>query len=227
MGYSDEPPHGAGAVRDRWESLRAVVSMAASMPAGASMDDFVAELAQRAEHAHAPVGDGVVLATLHAAKGLEWDVVFCAGVREGRLPFSMAETPAEIEEERRLFYVGVTRARRQLNISWRGRPSRFLDPLLPPEQRAPAKARSKKVKAAALEALDEADRALFERLKAWRLEEAGRASVPAFVVFNDATLAALAQNRPSDAAGLLRIPGIGASKIERYGDAVLAVVAAG
>ena len=225
MGYSDEPPHGAGAVRDRWESLRAVVSMAASMPEGASMDEFVAELAQRAEHAHAPVSDGVVLATLHAAKGLEWDVVFCAGVREGRLPFSMAETPTEIEEERRLFYVGVTRARRQLNVSWRGRPSRFLDPLLPPEQRAPTRSKVKKMAPAVVDSLDDAARALFEQLKVWRLEEANRASVPAFVVFTDATLAALAQNRPSDAAGLLRMPGIGASKIERYGDAVLKVIA--
>ena len=225
MGYTDEPPHGAGAVRDRWESLRAVVSMAAAMPEGAGLDDFVTELAQRAEHAHAPVSDGVVLATLHSAKGLEWDVVFCAGVREGRLPFSMAETPAEIEEERRLFYVGVTRARRQLNISWRGRPSRFLDPLLPAEQRAAAKSKTAKKRPAAIDSLDDADRALFEQLKVWRLEEANRASVPAFVVFTDATLAALARDRPSDAAGLLRMPGIGASKIERYGDAVLTVIA--
>jgi DNA helicase-2/ATP-dependent DNA helicase PcrA len=232
MGYTDAPPHGAGAVRDQWESMQALVSMAASMPEGASMDDFVAELAQRADHAHAPVSDGVVLATLHAAKGLEWDVVFCAGVREGRLPFSMAETPTEIEEERRLFYVGVTRARRQLNISWRGRASRFLDPLLPADQRAPARSKVKKKSpasgryphAAAVDSLDGADRALFEQLKVWRLEEANRASVPAFVVFTDATLAAIAENRPSDAAGLLRMPGIGASKIERYGDAVLKVV---
>jgi DNA helicase-2/ATP-dependent DNA helicase PcrA len=205
--------------------MQALVSMAASMPGGASMEEFVTELAQRAEHAHAPVSDGVVLATLHAAKGLEWEVVFCAGVREGRLPFSLAETPTEIEEERRLFYVGVTRARRQLMISWRGRASRFLDPLLPADQRAPNRSKVKKKLPTAVESLDDSDRALFEQLKVWRLEEANRASVPAFVVFTDATLAAIAQNRPSDAAGLLRMPGIGASKIERYGDAVLKVVA--
>ena len=225
MGYTDAPPQGAGAVRDRWESLQALISMAASMPERASMDDFVTELAQRAEHAHAPVSDGVVLATLHAAKGLEWDVVFCAGVREGRLPFSMAETPTEIEEERRLFYVGVTRARRQLIVSWRGRASRFLDPLLPADQRAPVRSKIKKKVSTAVESLSDADRALFEQLKAWRLEEANRASVPAFVVFTDATLAALAQNRPSDADGLLRMPGVGVSKIERYGTAVLKVIA--
>ncbi len=224
MGYTDAPPHGAGAVRDRWESMQALISMAASMPEGASMDEFVAELAQRADHAHAPVSDGVVLATLHAAKGLEWDVVFCAGVREGRLPFSLAETPTEIEEERRLFYVGVTRARRHLNISWRGRASRFLDPILPADQRTPARSKVKKKVSTAVESLGDDDRALFEQLKVWRLEEANRASVPAFVVFTDATLAALAQNRPSDEASLLRMPGIGASKIDRYGDAVLRVI---
>ena len=225
MGYTDAPPHGAGAVRDRWESLQALISMSASMPERASMDDFVTELAQRADHAHAPVSDGVVLATLHAAKGLEWDVVFCAGVREGRLPFSMAETPTEIEEERRLFYVGVTRARRQLIVSWRGRASRFLDPLLPADQRSAVRSKVKKKVSTAVESLSDADRALFEQLKVWRLEEANRASVPAFVVFTDATLAALAQNRPSDADGLLRMPGVGVSKIERYGDAVLKVIA--
>jgi DNA helicase-2/ATP-dependent DNA helicase PcrA len=166
-----------------------------------------------------------VLATLHAAKGLEWDVVFCAGVREGRLPFSLAETPTEIEEERRLFYVGITRARRQLNISWRGRASRFLDPLLPADQRATTRSKVKKRIPSAVESLGDGDRALFEQLKVWRLEEANRASVPAFVVFTDATLVALAQSRPSDSAGLLRMPGIGASKIERYGDAVLRVIA--
>jgi DNA helicase-2/ATP-dependent DNA helicase PcrA len=136
----------------------------------------------------------------------------------------MAETPTEIEEERRLFYVGVTRARRQLHISWRGRASRFLDPLLPADQRASVRSKVKKKVPTAVESLGDADRALFEQLKVWRLEEANRASVPAFVVFTDATLAALAQNRPSDPAGLLRMPGIGASKIERYGDAVLKVI---
>jgi DNA helicase-2/ATP-dependent DNA helicase PcrA len=224
MGYTDAPPPGARSARDRWESLRALVAMAEERPSETELSAFVTELAQRAENAHAPVADGVVLATLHAAKGLEWDAVFCAGVREGRLPFSMADTPAEIEEERRLFYVGVTRARRTLGISWRGRPSRFLDAILPSDQRAPVKKKTKKL-TTAVDTLSADDRLVFERLKAWRLEEAGRASVPAFVVFTDATLAALAEHRPNDEQGLLKMPGIGASKIERYGEAVLEVLA--
>ena len=224
MGYTDTPPPGARSARDRWESLRALVAMAEETPSDTELSAFVTELAQRADNAHAPVADGVVLATLHAAKGLEWDAVFCAGVREGRLPFSMADTPAEIEEERRLFYVGVTRARRNLAISWRGRPSRFLDAVLPSAQRVPAKKKTKKL-TTAVDTLSADDRLVFDRLKAWRLDEAGRASVPAFVVFTDATLAALAEHRPADVPGLLKMPGIGASKIERYGEAVLEVLA--
>jgi DNA helicase-2/ATP-dependent DNA helicase PcrA len=225
MGYTDEPPPGAREARDRWESLRALVAMSEDMPPGSQLPTFVTELAQRSDNAHAPVADGVVLATLHAAKGLEWEAVFCAGVREGRLPFSMAESPAEIEEERRLFYVGVTRARRQLTISWRGRPSRFLDAMLPSEQRTPTKKKSTKKLATAVDALSEGDRIVFERLKDWRKDRAGHDRVPAFVVFTDATLAALAEHRPADEKGLLKMPGIGASKIERYGDAVLKVLA--
>lgn len=223
MGYTDAPPPGARSARDRWESLRALVAMAEERPSDSGLAEFVTELAQRAENAHAPVADGVVFATLHAAKGLEWDAVFCAGVREGRLPFSMADTPAEIEEERRLFYVGVTRARRHLMISWRGRPSRFLDAMLPSEHRAAVKKKTKKL-ATAVDSLSEDDRLVFERLKAWRLDRAGQDRVPAFVVFTDATLAALAEHRPADEKALLKMPGIGASKIERYGDAVLEVL---
>jgi DNA helicase-2/ATP-dependent DNA helicase PcrA len=224
MGYTDTPPPGAGSARDRWESLRALVAMAEEAPSDSNLVAFVTELAQRAENAHAPVGDGVVLATLHAAKGLEWDAVFCAGVREGRLPFSMADTPAEIEEERRLFYVGVTRARRNLTVSWRGRPSRFLDAVLPSDQRVPTKKKSTKKLPTAVDALSADDRAVFERLRDWRKDRAGQDSVPAFVVFTDATLAALAEHRPTDEKGLLKMPGIGASKIERYGPAVLEVL---
>jgi DNA helicase-2/ATP-dependent DNA helicase PcrA len=224
MGYSDVPPAGSGATRDRWESLRALMAMAEQMPSDSELDGFVVELAQRSENAHAPVADGVVLATLHAAKGLEWDAVFCVGVREGRLPFSMADTPAEIEEERRLFYVGVTRARRHLMMSWRGRASRFLDAVLPGDQRMPVKKKTKKL-ATAVDTLSAEDRLVFERLKAWRLDRAGQDRVPAFVVFTDATLAALAEHRPADEKALLKMPGIGASKIERYGEAVLEVLA--
>ena len=109
-------------------------------PGGPGLADLVAELDRRAQVQDAPVAEGVTLATLHAAKGLEWDVVALAGMHEGAMPIVHADTPAAVEEERRLFYVGVTRARRELLVSWaatrspggrgsRG-PTRFLDGVL-------------------------------------------------------------------------------------------------
>ena len=153
MGWSTEAPAARGQTRDRWESLQALVDQAIEFARadGADLGGFVDDLDRRAAEQHAPVADGVTLATLHAAKGLEWDSVFLVGLQEGTLPFSYAETPAEVEEERRLLYVGMTRARLDLALSWSlarnpgGRasrkPSRFLDGLLPEEKRAPAKLR--------------------------------------------------------------------------------------
>ncbi|WP_323055280.1 MULTISPECIES: ATP-dependent DNA helicase UvrD2 [Streptomyces] len=143
-GWQPRPPAGSGVARDRWESLAALVRLAeevATARRGATLADFVAELSQRAAAQHAPPVEGVTLASLHAAKGLEWEAVFLVGMVEGVLPITYAKTPAQIEEERRLLYVGVTRARRLLRLSWsltrnpEGRPprapSRFLDGLRP------------------------------------------------------------------------------------------------
>ncbi len=143
-GWTSEPPAGSGAVRERWESLAALVNLAHDLAAarpGVTLADFVAELDERANAQHAPTVQGVTLASLHAAKGLEWDVVFLVGVAEGMLPITYARTDEQIEEERRLLYVGVTRARERLHLSWalsrspggrpNRRPSRFLDGLRP------------------------------------------------------------------------------------------------
>ncbi|GAB97172.1 DNA helicase-2/ATP-dependent DNA helicase PcrA [Kineosphaera limosa] len=139
-GWSPEPPAGRGAVRDQWESLQSLVRLAEELTRGlpqARLREFIAELDERAAASHAPTVDGVTLASLHAAKGLEWDAVFLIGASEGLLPISMALTSAQIEEERRLLYVGLTRARTHLSLSWAAarpggrptrRPSRFLAP---------------------------------------------------------------------------------------------------
>ncbi|MFC5908497.1 ATP-dependent helicase, partial [Streptacidiphilus monticola] len=153
-GFTPEPPAGSGAVRERWESLAALVRLAEefeagrrAVGAGVTLADYVAELDARAAAQHAPAVEGVTLASLHAAKGLEWDAVFLVGLTEGMLPITYAKTDEQVEEERRLLYVGVTRAREHLTLSWAlarspgGRasrqPSRFLDGLRPG---APARA---------------------------------------------------------------------------------------
>ena len=265
MGYAEQAPTAAGAVRDRWESLHALVTMAdevARVDAEAGLGAFVADLERRAQTAHAPVAEGVTLATLHSAKGLEWDAVFCAGIHEGTVPITYADTPAAIEEERRLFYVGMTRARRTLCVSWaaartpggRGnrRPSRFLDPLLPDRASGGGRSGGGRTSGAARRerrgvarcrtcnaVLDSAaerkigrcadcpatyDEELFEDLRTWRRERASEQKVPAFCVFTDATLTAIAEALPSERAGLSRIPGIGQAKLDRFGDDVLDIV---
>ena len=257
MGHTSEPPSGAGAIRNRWESLHALVSMAIDLVASdpdADMTMLVADLDRRAEQAHAPAADGVTLTTLHSAKGLEWDAVFCIGMHEGMMPSVHAQTDVAVSEERRLFYVGVTRARHQLMISWaatrnrggRGqrKPTRFLDALLPAghEARQTAKQpRERKVARCrvchAILASGEArrrgrcddcpatyDEALFEQLRVWRTEQATEQKVPPYIVFTDATLQVIAEVKPSDTTGLAAVPGVGPAKLEKYGDAVLELV---
>jgi DNA helicase-2/ATP-dependent DNA helicase PcrA len=235
LGLTREPPAGRGAARDRWESLAALAQLAedhcAASP-GAGLADVVAELARRAAAEHPPRVEGVTVASLHAAKGLEWDVVFLPGLTEGNLPIVHAGTDEAVAEERRLLYVGVTRARQQVLLSWplarlpggrRNRtPSRFLDGLRP--GRRAARAAGAKPAASHFQFAD-ADPALVEALRKWRREVARDAGVPAYVVFGDETLRHIAAQRPASREGLARIPGLGPGRLDRYGAAVLALCA--
>ncbi|MHB1165356.1 MAG: ATP-dependent DNA helicase UvrD2 [Candidatus Nanopelagicales bacterium] len=267
VGWTPDPPRTSGAVRERWESLSALASLADELAValGESLPAFIAELDARAEAQHAPVGDGVTLASIHSAKGLEWPVVFVVGCSDGLLPLQHAETPAQVEEERRLAYVAITRAADRLHLSWAHarqpggravrRPSPFLaatglaaDPggsggsvrrgsgRARGERRrtGPAKCRvcRKSLVTAPERTLGrcadcpaDLNEPLLEALRGWRLAESRERGMPAYVVFTDVTLVAIAEQLPRDAAALLEIPGIGAKKLDAYGEAVLAIVA--
>ena len=245
-GWSEEPPAPRGAVRERWDALNALVALADEMAQtrGADLDAFHTELRERADAQNAPTVEGVTLSSLHAAKGLEWGAVILAGVCEGLLPISLAEGQAAIEEERRLLYVGVTRAREHLIISYArarnagGRaarkPSRFLDGLWPTghgpkdasrrQGRQSAKERSRQ-SAADFEANnDPRTIALFEELRAWRSQVAKERGKPAFTVFADATLRDIAVVKPTSLPQLSLIRGVGATKLQDYGGPVLALL---
>ncbi|KJS54164.1 ATP-dependent helicase [Streptomyces rubellomurinus] len=276
-GFTPEPPAGSGAVRDRWESLAALVRLAEEFERTctaegrrADLAAYVTELDARAAAQHAPAVEGVTLASLHAAKGLEWDAVYLVGLTEGTLPIIYAKTDEQIEEERRLLYVGVTRARKHLSLSWAlsrspgGRasrkPSRFLDGLRPgsaapgartggrggrgsvePGERSAARRVRGPVKCRVCDrVLTEAverklrrcedcpstmDEGLYERLREWRARQAKKQGAPAYVVFTDATLMAIAEDVPAGRQELALISGVGAMKLDKYGAAVLSLCA--
>jgi DNA helicase-2/ATP-dependent DNA helicase PcrA len=244
LGLTEQPPLGRGQARERWESLDALWQLASDFLAapGATLADLAAELELRSAIGHAPDAAGITLASLHAAKGLEWDAVFLPGLTDGTVPIVYAQTPEAIEEERRLLYVGITRARQQVFLSWAlarsaggrrtRRPSRFLDGLTTPGAGASARAGTTPGASSGgrsggrgsnqhLDRLEPAARELFARLREWRRAAAAEQSVPAYVVFSDATLAAIADRSPSTRRELAAIPGIGAVKLDRYGAAVL------
>lgn len=124
IGWSHQEPAQPGAVRDRWESLDAIMKLADGAPTGTTLRAFVEDLVERQAGQHEPTVAAITLATLHSAKGLEWDSVHLVGLSEGLVPIGYARTDAAIDEERRLLYVGITRARRRLALSWSAAPSR-------------------------------------------------------------------------------------------------------
>ena len=133
LGWQQQRPTQQGAVASKWEALNALLSMVDELPEGAGIKEFALELADRAHSQHEPTQEAVTLSTIHAAKGLEWPLVFIIGLNEGYLPITYAKTDAEIQEEKRLLYVGITRAKSQLRLSFvdqdKGRersPSRFI-----------------------------------------------------------------------------------------------------
>ncbi|WP_246099884.1 ATP-dependent helicase [Tessaracoccus rhinocerotis] len=253
-GWTSEPPSGMGRQREQWESLNALKDMAvaeAESRVGWTAAEFSAWLSERAAWEESPVAESVTLTTMHGAKGLEWDAVAVVGVREGLVPFALSTEEPALSEERRLLHVALTRARTHLRVSHptsavRGKAvrSRFLDgvaatqPAARPATGGASSPRSRRCSVCGhpvttgaerkllrhLDCVVEYDEGLLEALREWRTRTAAVASVPAFVVFTDATLQAVAEAVPRDRAELLRIPGVGAVKADRYGPGALQVI---
>lgn len=140
LGWQTQQPTEKGSAREKWESLNSLLAITDELAEGATIADFAKELDERQRSQHEPIKAAVTLSTMHAAKGLEWDLVFVVGLTEGYVPITYAATDAEIREEQRLLYVALTRARKELTLSWARRdsnstrdrePSRFLGLLAP------------------------------------------------------------------------------------------------
>jgi DNA helicase-2/ATP-dependent DNA helicase PcrA len=193
----------------RQTDLARIVQLAAEFDGDAA--SFVADLRERFNSG----GDGargVNLLTLHRAKGLEFDAVFIPRLQEKELPSKQARTPEEIDEERRLLYVGMTRAKRVLWLTWSGKRSRFLAEL-----------------GVTVAATAKADKPAWtpdaEKLRVWRLERARADGVPPYVVFHDSVLHQIAASYPQSLGELSQIAGVGPAKLDRYGDELLALLA--
>lgn len=254
LGLTDTEPEGAQA-RERWQSLKALAELSEELVVTTpdlDLNGLLRKLQERAAAKHPPTMEGVTLASLHAAKGLEWDAVFLVGLTDGMLPITHAIKAGQeqIEEERRLFYVGVTRAREYLYHSYAkarqegGRAnrkrSRFLDGIVadpdavttsrrPRTQRCrvcgkPLETPTAKVLGRCEDCPSDAGEGVFEALRQWRLATATENQVPAYIVFTDATLMALAEAMPESLEEMLSVSGIGPVKVQNFGEEVLEVL---
>ena len=216
QGLLDRIPDGLGEREvTRQNDLARLVRLAAEFDDGErTLADFVADLEQRFG-SRGGEASGVHFLTYHRAKGLEFEAVFLPRLEERELPSKLSKTAAAIAEERRLLYVGMTRAKRHLTITWAGKSSRFLAEL-GVEREAPAPAKAV-----------EPDDPLYDALKRWRLETAKAEERPAYVIFHNSTLAEIVRRAPRTRDELAAVPGVGPAKLERYGDDVLAALRTG
>ena len=229
LGYDPDADHDSDEEATRQADLGRMRQLAGEYEAAAGQDastsGFLAELARR--FAPENQGRGVQLMTYHRAKGLEFDAVFLPRLLDGEIPYRSKKSKADPEEERRLLYVGITRARLHLYLSWprdiKTSPSPYLEEIgvKTPNRSTPAPRPGPAV------AMPRRGGDLYDRLREWRRVRAKADGVPAYVVFHDATLEAIAKSQPGDWADLAGVPGVGPAKLERYADEVLQIVSRG
>jgi DNA helicase-2/ATP-dependent DNA helicase PcrA len=242
LGSESEGVPAGDEARERTASLELLLRIADELVGGdpeLTIDAYLEALDERDREEAAGSAAGVELLTYHRAKGLEWEAVFLPALEEGLLPIRQAKADEAIAEERRLLYVGITRARRHLMLSWAARrvgangketrrePSRFLRLLQPlgavrslATSARPARSADRATTVAGAEG------PLLDALRAWRRERARADGVPAYVIAHDQTLAAIAVARPRSEEALLHVAGMGPVRVERYGSEILALIAA-
>jgi DNA helicase-2/ATP-dependent DNA helicase PcrA len=223
LGYEAGDETVGDEARERAASLELLLTIASDLVEtshAAGVRELMADLDRRDAAEAAAQGVGVNLLTYHRAKGLEWDAVFLPSVEEGVLPIRQAKSDEQVAEERRLLYVGITRARTHLALSWSRKPSRFLAEIRPRSMRTIPSAVGPGPRTTATSL----NTPLLEALHLWRRERAKQDAVPAYVVAHDAMLAAIADDRPSSIAQLRRIKGMGPVKLDQYGPEILEIV---
>ena len=236
MGYRPDREAASADEATRQADLGRLLALANEFPGEGDLPGFLADLQRR--FASDEDGRGIQILTYHRAKGKEFEAVFLPRLEAGEMPFALAKSAEDQAEERRLFYVGITRAKRYLLVSWaatredgprrRGAVSPFLNEIrLPPDPagRPPVPAgRAESGRTRPGAGQGPPDSALLAALKEWRRAQARERAVPAYVIFNDRTLTEIAETRPSTVPQLLSVSGVGPAKIASHGEEVLALV---
>lgn len=235
----EDPPGVAGSAQERWEAYNALLESVESMHDSESLTsrEVFNELAIMKKESHEITLQAVTLSTLHKAKGLEWALVFMPRMVEGSLPSAFSKTVKDLEEEKRLMYVGMTRAKKELVLSyakmrksgnrkWSSSPSNYLNDIglmvnnfSKTNPRQTSSTRSSVTPVVAFE-----NTALFKALLSWRSNTAKLSKVPDFSIISEPALIHIACSRPKDLKELLKTPGVGSVKLKKYSNELLEIV---